>query len=82
LTSHVIASAGILAGTLNYQISSATVLGGNIGSDVVQQTFVVGLVVFSFPIFKEGEGFEFSEWFLKKDYLPIIGTTLMCLVLG
>ncbi|MFB6294179.1 MAG: sodium:calcium antiporter, partial [Candidatus Nanohaloarchaea archaeon] len=61
--------------------ASATVLGGNIGSDVVQQTLVVGIVVFVFA-WEQGRKFEFEEMFLKRDYLPMIGTTLMTLMLA
>jgi len=45
ITSHLTASFNILAGKLDFQIGSAIVLGSNIGSDVVQQTFILGLVV-------------------------------------
>ncbi|MDY6766263.1 MAG: sodium:calcium antiporter [Candidatus Nanohaloarchaea archaeon] len=81
LAAHTIASIGILRGTLDYQIASATVLGGNIGSDVVQQTLVVGIVVFAFA-WQKGKSFEFEEVFLKRDYLPMIGTTLMTMILA
>ncbi len=82
LMSHVIASVGILTGSLDYQIASATVLGANTGSDIIQQTLVVGIVVFSFAILDEKDYFEFSDAFLKKDFLPIIGTSLMALILS
>ncbi|MDY6777859.1 MAG: sodium:calcium antiporter [Candidatus Nanohaloarchaea archaeon] len=104
LASHVVASAEILAGTVDYEIASATVLGANIGSDVVQQTLVVGLVILGYiliqakrkvdlnsplpVIIKEltiaaaKTEFTFEKSFLKKDYLPMIGTTLMTLVLA
>ncbi|MFB6088836.1 MAG: sodium:calcium antiporter [Candidatus Aenigmatarchaeota archaeon] len=75
ITAHVISSLGILSGILNYEIASSAVLGGNIGSDVVQQTLVVGLVVIAMG------GLKFEKDFLKKDYLPMIGTTLLTLVL-
>lgn len=104
IAAHVTASAGILSGSLNYEIASSTVLGANIGSDVVQQTLVIGLVILgsiiinirrstsliggitsnlsnTLEVAKETK-FEFSESFLKKDYFPMIGTTLMCTVLG
>lgn len=76
ITAHIMASVGILTQTLKYKAASAAVLGGNIGSDVVQQTLVVGIVVLAMG------GFEFREDFLKKDYLPMIGTTLLTLVLS
>lgn len=82
LLSHLVASAGILSGSLSYEIASSTVLGANIGSDVVQQTLVVGLVVFAFSLHGSTNYFRFSNEFLKKDYLPMIGTTLMTLVLA
>ena len=46
ITAHVTGSVNILAGRLDMQTGSAIVLGSNIGSDVVQQTFILGLVVF------------------------------------
>ena len=44
ITSHITASAKILGGSLDFKIGSSIVLGSNIGSDVVQQTFILGLV--------------------------------------
>jgi cation:H+ antiporter len=76
ISAHLTASAGILGGTLDYQIGSSIVLGANIGSDVVQQTFILGLVVFA------SGGLYFRRYFLTKSMLPMIGTTLMCLILG
>jgi cation:H+ antiporter len=76
LFSHWVASLGILNETLDFQIASATVLGANIGSDVIQQTLVLGVVVILM-----GE-MHFKRDFLLTAYLPMIGTTLMCLVLG
>lgn len=74
--SHVMASFGILSGSLNYEIASSTVLGANIGSDVIQQTLVLGLVVLLMG------GLTFKKDFLKIAYAPMIGTTLMTLVLA
>lgn len=76
LLAHLVASAGILSGRLDYDIASATVLGGNIGSDIVQQTLILGLVVLLTG------GMTFEKDFLFTAYLPMILTTLMCLVLG
>jgi cation:H+ antiporter len=76
ISAHLTASVGILRGTLDYQISSAVVLGANIGSDVVQQTFILGLVVFC------AGSLYFRRYFLWKSLLPMIGTTLMCIILG
>jgi len=44
LTTHVVASLDILAGRLDPQVASATVVGMSVGSDIVQQTFILGLV--------------------------------------
>lgn len=74
--SHLAASIGILSGTLDYKIASSTVLGANIGSDVIQQTLIVGLVILI------AGGMTFTKSFLKKSYSVMILTTLMCLILG
>lgn len=42
----VIASVGILSGQLDYAVTSATVLGGNMGSSTTQQLLLVGLFLF------------------------------------
>jgi len=76
IISHLVASFGILSGDLNYKIASATVLGANIGSDVIQQTLVVGIVILIMGVV------TFKKKFLMTAYLPMIGTTLMCLLLG
>jgi len=44
LITHVVASLDILAGRLDARVASATVIGMSIGSDVVQQTLILGLV--------------------------------------
>lgn len=61
---------------------SATVLGSNIGSDVVQQTLVLGLVIFSSSLIADKHSFNFSRKFLIRDYAPMMGTTLMTLILA
>lgn len=76
ITSHLTASVKILAGTSDYEIGSAIVLGSNIGSDVVQQTLILGLVVLL------SGTLYFRKYFLTKSMLPMIGTTIMCIVLG
>lgn len=74
--SHLVASFGILTNTLDYQIASSTVLGANIGSDVVQQTFVLGVVIFIMG------SVVFPKTFLRRSYSMMIATTLMTLILG
>ena len=76
ITAHTTASINILNGSLDYQVGSAIVLGSNIGSDVVQQTLIMGLVVFA------AGTLYFRRYFLWKSMLPMIGTTIMCIVLG
>jgi len=76
ITSHFTASTNILRGTLDYQVGSAIVLGSNIGSDVVQQTFIMGLVVFI------AGTLYFRRYFLWKSMVPMIASTVMCIVLG
>ena len=76
ITSHLTASFNILAGKLDFQIGSAIVLGSNIGSDVVQQTFILGLVVLL------SEGLYFRRYFMWKSMVPMIGSTVMCILLG
>ncbi len=76
ITAHFTASARILANTLDYQIGSAIVLGSNIGSDVVQQTFIMGLVVLL-----SGQ-MIFKRYFLWKSMIPMIASTILCIVLG
>ena len=76
ITAHVVASLGILSKTVDYKIGSSIVLGANIGSDVVQQTFILGLVVLL------SGTLYFHRYFLWKSMIPMIGTTVMCIVLG
>jgi cation:H+ antiporter len=76
ITAHLTASVGILTGTLDYQIGSAVVLGANIGSDVIQQTLIMAIVVFI------AGTLTFRRYFLAKTMIPMIVTTLMCLILG
>ncbi|MDS0282899.1 sodium:calcium antiporter [Haloarcula onubensis] len=76
IASHVVASGQILLGVGDPRVLSATVLGANIGSDVVQQTLVLGIVVIAVG------GFQFSPAFLRRGYAPMIGTTLLTLLLA
>ena len=65
-----------------YMSTSGAVLGANIGSDVVQQTLVFGLVIMSSALLAERHSFRFSRKFLIRDYAPMMGTTLMTLILA
>ncbi len=68
--------------TRTYMETSGTVLGANIGSDVVQQTLVLGLVIISSAFLANRHSFRFSRKFLIRDYAPMMGTTLMTLILA
>ncbi|MFU8826326.1 MAG: sodium:calcium antiporter [Brevefilum sp.] len=76
IAAHFTASVGILSGALDYEVSSAVVLGANIGSDVVQQTLIMAIVVLI------AGKLHFKRYFLWKTMLPMIITTLMCIILG
>ena len=76
IVAHFTASFGILSGALDYEVSSAVVLGANIGSDVVQQTLIMAIVVLI------AGKLHFRKYFLWKSMLPMILTTLMCIILG
>jgi len=76
ITSHVTASVNILGGRLDMQTGSAIVLGSNIGSDVVQQTFIMGLVVLL------SGTLYFRRYFMWKSMLPMIGSAILCIILG
>ncbi|WP_160317521.1 sodium:calcium antiporter [Ornatilinea apprima] len=76
ITAHLTASTNILRGTLDYEVGSAIVLGANIGSDVVQQTFILGLVVFI------AGGLTFRRYFLWKSMIPMILTNVLCIFLA
>lgn len=61
---------------------SSYVLGNNIGSDVIQQTLVLGLVITSAALMAGQREFRFSRKFLLRDYAPMMGTTLLTLILA
>lgn len=76
ITAHYTASAGILSGVLDYKVSSAVVLGANIGSDVIQQTLIMAIVIFI------AGTLHFKRYFLWKTMIPMVVTTIMCIILG
>jgi len=76
ITSHATASVNILTGNMDYEVASSIVLGSNIGSDVVQQTLIMGLVVFLSGVL------YFRRYFLWKSMIPMIATTVMCIIFG
>lgn len=76
ITSHFTASVNILRGALDFKTGSAIVLGANIGSDVVQQTLIMGIIVLM------AGTIYFRRYFLWKSMVPMIGTTILCIILG
>ncbi|MFB6204286.1 MAG: sodium:calcium antiporter [Candidatus Nanohaloarchaea archaeon] len=78
----VITSNVVAASQETFLSTSGTVLGANIGSDVVQQTLVLGMVILSAALLANDHGFRFSRKFLIRDYAPMMGTTLMTLILA
>ncbi len=76
IVAHFTASVGILGGFLDYKVSSAIVLGANIGSNVVQQTLILGIVIFIAGCL------HFKRYFLWKSMLPMIATHVLCIILG
>ena len=76
IVAHFTASAGILSGSLDYKVSSAIVLGSNIGSDIVQQTLILATVIFI------AGTLTFKRYFLWKTMIPMIVTSTLCIILG
>ncbi|MFC7028503.1 hypothetical protein ACFQH8_15910 [Halomicroarcula sp. GCM10025710] len=48
LSAHLVASVGIVSGVLDYEVTSAVVLGGNMGSSTVQQFLLVGVLLIAY----------------------------------
>jgi cation:H+ antiporter len=48
LSAHVTASVGILSGALDYRVTSAVVLGGNMGSSTTQQLLLFGILLLGY----------------------------------
>jgi cation:H+ antiporter len=66
ISSHVIASLGILSGTLDYEVASATVLGGSIGSAATQQMLLVGVLLLA------AGRVTVSRAFVRSSYVPMV----------
>lgn len=76
LSSHLIASLGILSGVLDYRITSAVVIGGNTGSSTVQQFFLVGVLLIGYG------SVHLSRAFVRESYLPMLGTFVVTLLVA
>jgi cation:H+ antiporter len=76
ITAHLIASIGILSGALDYQVTSAVVLGGNMGSSTLQQTLLFGLFIIGF-----GQ-LQLSQSIIRDSYLPMLLAFALTLVVA
>ncbi|WP_439028326.1 sodium:calcium antiporter [Haloarchaeobius sp. DT45] len=74
--SHVIASLGIVSGTLDYTVTSATVLGGNMGSSVTQQLLLVGIFLVGYGRYRP------TNVFLTSTFLPMILASVLVLLVA
>ena len=76
ISSHFIASLGILSGVLDYEVTSAVVLGGNTGSSTVQQFLLVGVLLIGYG------SVHLTKSFVRQSYLPMLGALLATQVLA
>lgn len=75
ISSHIIASMGILQWTLDPAIASATVLWANIWSNIVQQTLIVGIVILMMWTV------TFDKKFLAANYVAMLVTMAIVWIL-
>ncbi|WP_225741364.1 sodium:calcium antiporter [Halorussus halophilus] len=76
IAANLIASLGILSGTLDYGVASATVLGGSVGSSMFQQTLLVGAFLLGFGTV------TLSRSFLRASYVPMVLSVALTLALA
>ena len=76
LSSHLVASLGILSGVLDYQVTSAVVIGGNTGSSTVQQFLLVGVLLIGYGTV------HISRAFVYESYLPMLGAIGVTMLLA
>lgn len=69
IITHIIASIDIMQGG-DYRILSSTVLGTNVGSDIVQQIFLLGFIALIAKI-------TITKKFLKRDFVVMIITAVL-----
>lgn len=79
---HVVGSLNILESPENINTISSTVLGMNIGSDIVQQTLIMGSVIVLASLMKGRDNFSFTHGFLKRDYFPMIAAHILVLIMA
>lgn len=76
ISAHVIASLGIVAGQLDYEIASGLVLGGNMGSSTVQQTLLLGMLVVAYG------RLGLRDSFIRDSYVPMLLAFGLVLAVG
>ncbi|MFC6973927.1 sodium:calcium antiporter [Halomicroarcula sp. GCM10025709] len=76
ISAHLVASLGILSGTLDPVVASATVLGSNMGSSTVQQLLLFGLFLVGYGHYTPGPEF------LRTSYVPMVAAFVLVLGLG
>jgi cation:H+ antiporter len=74
--SHFIASLGIVSGVLDYQATSAIVIGGNTGSSTVQQLLLVGILLIGYG------NLSFTETFVSESYLPMLAVFVVTMAVA
>jgi cation:H+ antiporter len=76
ISSHLIASLGILSGVLDYRVTSAVVIGGNTGSSTVQQFLLVGVLLIPYGTL------PLTRTFVRQSYLPMLGAIFATLLVA
>lgn len=76
LSAHLVASLGILSGVLDYDVTSAVVIGGNTGSSTVQQFLLVGVLLIGYGQLR------LTREFLTESYLPMLGALAITLLVA
>lgn len=79
---HMVGSLNILSDPSTMQNLSATVLGMNIGSDIIQQTLVMGSVISLSAFLRGRDTVVFTRKFILRDYLPMIAAHLLVLLMA
>lgn len=74
ISSHLVASVGILGGVVDYQTGSAVVLGGNMGSSTTQQTLLFGVFIVAFG------KLQLTDSILRGSYYPMLVGFVLTLV--
>ncbi|WP_256302048.1 sodium:calcium antiporter [Haloarchaeobius salinus] len=76
VAAHVIASLGIVGGTLDYEVASATVLGGNMGSSTTQQLLLFGVFLVGYGRYRP------RPRFLRTTYVPMLASFALVLAVA